>query len=759
MEFWSKFKRSANNAFKSVIFNGKEFVGIYVSVIIVQMLLGIWTITSFTNYTSSDELFDSRYSHDLTVDGSTASIVNLSNILRYDQMTDCASFTDFKLLTGDGVSRLKVTLKNNGFEDFFKEYLEKLYDNGDISYELTPKYVYHSSIQTKILAYSIVIGVIVLLVGLLILNVMYSIRTNHYKYQYGVYMACGADKRMLGGIAMSELAAISSLTVLPSAILSYVAARIVYIGTGSEIKLSFPMILVYISLCAISVLLSTGFTVGSLFIKTPISLITTADNSNFVSSPRRSFDIFGKKMPLHYELASSWRFRKYLARLVLGAVGFSVIFIVGIYSANMIKAENEAPKEEFIIKYQYSTAVSDLADRANSEAETFIDELKGVDGVEKISCEQSAGFGIRMDHLLLKSGMELSGADFTVPSLNEYDGYTRAMNNCKYVCLNPVAIELYADMYEIDYLEGYDAERILSSDDTVVLTESMFGAKCFDFKPGDKIVIAEMTAVKEQMRPDTDPKKQLRQQISSCSFDYTELTVGAVIRDSEATDRLTVALSPKLYESFTSDSQAISEVRLFVSSGLDLDGINKLRDDIDGVMDKYADSWDVDSTDDSVYAVVDGRINLPSLIYLLSILVLVVSPVVWIFSQIMFYKKRETEFMILRAMGATIKEIGGLHLVSGVLIFLVSFISNFAMSRLLCFIIYKIFGRILPELGITGLNVPFDSFVPASTVLIYAALSALCGILSSMIPYLLYRRRLLAAEKGYIEQNNIITEE
>jgi ABC-type lipoprotein release transport system permease subunit len=125
----------------------------------------------------------------------------------------------------------------------------------------------------------------------------------------------------------------------------------------------------------------------------------------------------------------------------------------------------------------------------------------------------------------------------------------------------------------------------------------------------------------------------------------------------------------------------------------------------------------------------------------------------------MFYKKRETEFTTLRAMGATLKEIGGIHLVSGVLIFIVSFIANFAMSRLLCFFIYKTFGRLLPELGVTGLNVPFDSFVPVSTVIIYAVVSALCGILSSIIPYLLYRRKMLAAEKSYIEQTLTESEE
>ena len=167
-------------------------------------------------------------------------------------------------------------------------------------------------------------------------------------------------------------------------------------------------------------------------------------------------------------------------------------------------------------------------------------------------------------------------------------------------------------------------------------------------------------------------------------------------------------------------------------------------------------AWMTETTDEAVFAIVDTRINLPGLLYLMSVLVLMISPVVWIFSQIMFYKKRENEFMILHSMGATLKEIGGLHLTSGALIFVVSFITNFTLSRLLCFVIYRIFTSVLPHLGIMGMNVSFNSFVPVSTVLLYAVISAVCGFVSSTIPYLLYRAKILKAEKDHERQSTNI---
>ena len=88
------------------------------------------------------------------------------------------------------------------------------------------------------------------------------------------------------------------------------------------------------------------------------------------------------------------------------------------------------------------------------------------------------------------------------------------------------------------------------------------------------------------------------------------------------------------------------------------------------------------------------------------------------------------------------KEILGIHLVSGCIIFVISFIVNFLASRLVCFGIYRIFTNLLPRLGVLGPSASFDSFVPVSVLLICAAVSALCGCISSLVPFLLYKNKL-----------------
>ena len=736
MEILKKFLKSVNNSIKSVTYNFREFIGIYIAMVVVQLLLGVWTLSSFTNYYANDALFDNNYSYDLTVKGSNQAISDISGILRFEVMKKDATFKEFMPMGNS----MGINLKGGNFDAFYEEYLKKPHENGQISYTLTPKYVYHSEIQGEIILSGILIGIFAFLVSCAILSVIYSVRTNHYKFQYGIYMTFGADKKMLGSIAMNELLAIGTLTLIPSAIISYLLTLTVYNESDVSIVVTFWQIIVYVLLSLAVILVSAGTSLGGLFFKPPVALITTADNSNFVSSPRRSFNLFAKNIPFHYELAAAWRFRKYIARLVLGAVAFSVIFVTGIYCANMIKTENDAPSEELVVSYRFSTMVNDSREEANFDAEFIIPKLQKIKNVEKVTFEQSKSFSNRVDHLLVKPGTE-HGTGFTVPSQNEVDGYTRALNNCRYVCVDELSFELYEELYDIEYLEGYDAADVLSDDSMIVISEGLYGAKRFDFEPGDKVVVADMTAINSQWPVVSDPMDLLKHQISHCSFRYTEFTVGAVIHDAEATESIIIGLNPDAYFKTTGEKKATSLIKVFVSSNISLEDISALRGEVSELISAYP-SWKVKTTDAAVYSIVDDRIDLPSLLYLMSAMALMISPLVWIFSQVMFYKKRESEFRTLGHIGATMKDILGIHIVSGVIIFVVGFIANFALSRIFCYAIYRVFTGLLPRLGVLGMNVSFDSFVSVSVVLLCAAVSAICGLISSLIPFILYKSKI-----------------
>ena len=749
MELLIKLKNKAKSSFKSVLLNYKEFLGIYAAIIIVQLLVGVWSLSAFTNYYANDNVFDENYTYDVLITGAdNHTITNLGNQIRFDKSQEGSCIEGFGFEEG----KLGVVVKDGEFDRFYDDYLKALEFEGKIEYDLTPKYVYHTEIQTNLVTTAVFIGVVVFVLGVLILSVMYSIRTNHYKFQYGIYMTFGADKRMLGGIALNELLAINTLTLIPSAIICYLLALAVYSTSKVSIIISLWGVLLYIGITYLIAIISACFSVGSLFIKPPVALITTADNSNFVSSPRRSFAVFAKKMPLHYELYSTWRFRKYLIKLVLGAVAFSVLFVSGIYGANMIKTENLASKNEFSLVYKYSIHDVDLRERANREAAYIVDGILKIENIDKINVEQSKSMGVATnDHILIKSGTEKSSSSNTVSS-SEVDGYTRAASCCRYLVVDELLMKNYERRYEVEYLEGVNAQNISSFDNYIVVSDSIYGSECFDFEVGDKVVLAKWLYNKGEPGNSSDAKKRLMNQIENAEFEYTEFTVAAVVHETDMSDSIVFGVNASNYERILDEKYAYQQLDVFVDAGMDLADITAVREAVKSFM-AYYEGWEVEVVNGAVYSIVDNNINLPGLLTVISWLTLLICPTVWIFSQVMFYKKREEEFKLLHAMGATVKEVGGVHLVSAVIIFIVSFIVNFALSRLVCFAIYRIFTKVLPNIGIIGVSVAFADFVPISTVLICAAVSALCGLLSAMIPFAIYCKKLANSNKTINEDS------
>ena len=721
----SSFKSSA----KSVLLNYKEYIGIYIAIIIVQLLLGVWTLSAFTNYSSNNALFEENYKYDIIITDAKISLNDLKGVFRADNDI----ITDYGMV-GD---TLGVSIKNGMLDRFKSTYLVK----NNAKYTVTPYYAYHTEMQSGIILSSIVIGLITLCVSSLILSVIHSIRTNHYKFQYGIYMAFGADKKMLTKLVAQELFTINTLLLLPSAIISYLLLYFIYAPKGVDIVCTLPQMMLYIVLSYLVVTVASGSSVGGLFFKPPVALIAASDNSHFVTSPRRSFNIFGKNIPLRYEAYSIWRFRKYILRLVSGAVAFSVIFTTAVYCANMIKTENEAPIDEYTITFKTSTFVEAQREKANAEGRDIINGLYALPEVEKIDFEQSKSFKYLYDHIILNADQVNAGNTITVNSLEKKGSeFTRAASNCRYVCINSFALLNYERIYDVEYMSGVNAESLAERDDLIIISEGAYGVKSFNFEPGDKIILAEM--VESGSIPlVSDPMELLNQQILNYKFEYKEFTIGAVIHDTNASDSIIIGVSENVYYGITHEKSAITEINIALKNQLELGDISSIHEKVDEMMFSY-DAWSVECHDAAIDSYVDKKIDLPALLYLLSVLVLVICPLIWIFSQTMFFRKREPEFRTLGYIGIEIKKILGIHLVSGAIVFALGFVFNFAFSRLSCFGIYKLLTALLPRLGVLGMRVSFDSFVPVEVMLICAAVSALCGTVSSIIPFIVYRNKL-----------------
>ena len=117
-----------------------------------------------------------------------------------------------------------------------------------------------------------------------------------------------------------------------------------------------------------------------------------------------------------------------------------------------------------------------------------------------------------------------------------------------------------------------------------------------------------------------------------------------------------------------------------------------------------------------------------------AILILCGAPVLWLFSQKVFYEKREEEVNLLYRMGAGEKRILGMFFTGGVFVAVIAFVLSMILSYLASVALLTIVAWILPFFGFRQswmLTFDFDLW----TLMFSAALCMVCGVLSSLLAY------------------------
>ncbi len=730
--------KNLKNAFISVLKGAGDYIGIYAAAAAVQILFAVFSVSAVSSVVANDRTFTEAYDYDIVVSGDSEEIYSLCNYMKTESLADDGlSFTDFNLTdTGDTTSELTVSVKKGRMNSFLRYYKDKYAP--DAEYEITPGYLYFDSVRPGNIAVFVLCGVLLFAISVLILSVMYNLRLSHHKFKYGIFMTCGANFKMLYKTAFLECFAVSVLTLVPSVLISLGLCALVCIPEALYVNAVTAA--VFVILCAAALSLAVFIPVKRMSVKPPVSLLSSEDNNGLVSSPRFSCRIFGKKYPLFYELLSMWRFRKYFALLTASAVCFSVLFITGMYVADIVKTQSEAECREVVLTPANEVGSEEERLEYFEDVEYFVPSLLDIDGVESLRLEISERLTSQLDHLLLSPDMPLSASEYTIVCAQEREGYTRATNYARYVALNPLALRMYEQSYTVDYLEGYDAENIFSVENTVVLSEAFNMEDRFSFEPGDKIVIAQyIGGDTDSIHVTSDRLDILSMQVQNLNFRFYEYTVGAVIRGIETDDSIIVGLDWEDYQTFTDVLPVIDEVSVYVSSDIDTEQLNDLRQQFDDKL-RYFENWDITFTDEAVYKIAGRAISFPGMIYVISAAVTVISPFLWILSQTVFYRKRKREFAALSAMGANENQIRNQFLISGAVLSVFGFLITLLLSSALCYGIYRLFGVILPLFDITDVSVPFEKHMSPALVVVCAAVSAVCAFLSSIIPYIFYKR-------------------
>ncbi len=713
------------HGFKSVLRSFREFSVFFLAIILVQLLFWCpWLAMEARCDALKTEAYAAADYH-LRIEGMTGnewtsyynSTFMISDTFRpEDRMYESYEYSAYTNGNGHTCYEVKV-LMNSDEREHSADFLSRFPIGGEnIRIEYSPRTSYQAQIaqiRTVFIPIIIVLG----LLSTVILLILYNIRINHYKFRYGIYMSFGAGFEKLFQTAAWELFSIAMLTFLPSFGIA-VAIRLALSGTLCFEPISLLWAFVWL-FCVI--LLAVFPSVKFLATRTPNSLIIAGDNSNYVSSPRRSFKIFGKGFPNNYEFYGFWRFRRYYATLLVSAIIFSSVFLCGFFINSMVTASETAENAEFT-----------LSSRSEDGNDAFlIEEIAETEGVRYISWENSIDATAINAYILLTNRQRSGISSKTVKA---YGGY--ADNNFKYSRLDST---LYDQVTRTGgwEIEG-DLSRVMEEENCIAVSEYINNTKSLDFKVGDKITLAVCIDSWGINYDVPDNKYLLNQLIKEAEHEYITVEVAAIVDTGDTDDRYMIAMSDLLFNKVVQKDINSKTADIHVSHDLSYEQLNALYESIRGKISTY-DEADLINNRNEMNLRVMGISSFSPIVILCSVFVLLISPPVWLFSQSMFGAKRKIENEMLSAFGATDADLGKLYIFSGTVLSLPAVAVTAFLGWGVTELIYLFINNFLTSLGM-GADFRYKYEFSIIGLLICIALSVVSAIISTYIPFLKWKK-------------------
>lgn len=753
------------NAFRSVTKNWKEYICFYLAALV--MTAGFWTVALCTeaNMHAAKSAVAEAYDYHIEVAMlNNEQYANLDQQLQYQIERENEFIESYYWVNEgkpllDGTYSCRIVLDETfGLEMAFEEVYDDMIcrvstDRREIRF--SPLYTFREDFGTPYTVQFWTVSLIWFAFSVFMMVILFLIRLDHFKFIYGVYMTCGADFPGLMGAAGGELVTVTVLTWLPSTLIGALIAGILYIPRGVGLWLSAKAILVPLLGSLIAVFASVWFPMRRMSSQPPIRHLQAGDNTNLVSSPRRSFFLFGESFPGKYELYGFWRMRKYYIRLVISAVLFAAFFVSGLYLAEMKTYQNQLDPYEYLVAYRPSNYYEEVIpgedeiigdepwaptpeqdEEIREDVDMFLSELEAIPGVSHAEWDVSLSGGFQQAHLLLKSGQLYDAGDSAVSSKErESEGFRWAVNNYAYTAVDQLWIDNMI-RNSLGTFEG-DPYSVLTTPNGVIISEDIYNKKTYDFKPGDKVIVA----VCEEAMPLEmvfDPQELLRRQIKNFKFRYETFTVCAVVSGLNAKDTITFGVTSDYYTALTGRPSSRTELKIYMEAGMDMDTVTAAEGQLRRAVSSFKD-WLVTPTGNYFESNVKSLKNDAAVILTLAVCLLLISPMVWYFSQIMFYRKRRNEFAVLHALGAPDESFAKLHRMAGGVLSGAAFLITVAVSLLCNYLVFFCVNTLLPWLHITE-SVRYEFRLSLPALIACVVISAVCGFLSCELPYRMFTK-------------------
>lgn len=645
-----------------------------------------------------------------------------------------------RLLTGNkdyGFRNLYTedTLKSN-LESFLNRYHNTIYPDGEdqsgVTVATSPLYDLEShESEAKLMRIKVLL--LITVVAILLLIGIYGIRVNNQKFLYGIYSTFGADRKRLCTTSTYEILICSGFAFIPALICSILFCRHAFAETSTGFSFSFSAMLLTIPFLFIVVLLGTYFPLKALSMREPMSMIAADDNSNLVSSPKKSVNMLHINSSLKYESLTLLRFRNRTFKLLAMSAIFCAMFISGLHLADVYTMNTAIDKQTsaaFTVKFE------------SEIPETAIEDFEAISGVREVHRDyRSCRADLLASHILVdKSDTKLLSG--LVSDKNNRN--SKADNGCTYI---PAVSEDTLDLFNAFYTIEGDLSKVLDNTYIVAIGASKDNRNVYKFEVGDTIRIAIPT-VTQNIDGYLTGLALLKRQLALFEFEYITVTIGAIIYDyPSALYGTPVVMSADLYDSITGGwgNTTQNALMVFLNDHLTAESVDTIEFALRDVAEAYQDA-SVTPTGAYHDSLMEESKQYDELFTVLSICVLIFVPTIWFFSQILFYNRRGSEFDILQSIAATDKSIFKLHASDSMLLGVMAILS-LPFAALCTYLINGFFTFVLPTYIKFGTEIVANPEIQPWTYLLCMALTLLCSILSSLIPFMLYRKKKQNAER------------
>lgn len=653
------------------------------------------------------------------------------NVIRSEQYQNRFSGEDrfdiYLLFTGD---------VNKSLDRFKKSYegdLAALGDEGSsFSKATTPLLNFEDNIAANTTTF-VFITIILLFLSIFLLTSLYNIRINHYKFTYGVYLTFGADFKMLFSTAFWELFVIFVVTFIPSLLGSTLISFLMYRASGFGFMFNGLSILKIFFFTLVVILASVWTPMKVMSVKDPMSLIITEDNSNLVTSPMRSFNIFAEKFPTKYEFYSIWRFRKYNLQILSSAIVFCALFIMGLYMADIYTTDLEYPRPQFEVN---------LANSGFEYDEIMSKELYSLDGVRAVEINNNSTDGYELaSHMIVEKKNVRAFTNLVTYSGTEFDVGDKYWRVSRDIVYNALTEEQLRILEDYDY--SGDLNSILTPG-TVIVGDSISNVPTYKFNVGDKIYISLKTGQIKAVDTNLTGRTLLKNQIEYFHFDYMEFTIGAILYDIPS-GSTPIFLNMDDYKTVTGKTPEATSFNIYVEHDLSPEQVKQLYADVRNWSRDYGEVKVV-NTDLTLLNAIAKDKHYNELYICISILILCISPLIWFFSQSLYYSKREKEFNILQSIGAIASEIRSIYLQGGLCMATMSLIVSIILSYIGSYILFYVYNVMMPYF--TEENVRYVFYMPWYAILTSVIMSVACGFLSTYMPYKSYYKNRYSLQNG-----------